>query len=220
MNIFFDLDGARTDSRKGIARCIQHAMTQLKYQPASTEDLAKYIGPPLHDSFANLLNTNNDNLIREAMEIYRIRFAATGMFENKVYDDITDVLTQLANAGYMLYVVTSKPTIYAKRIIEHFALNSYFINVYGSELDGTFTNKTELIRHILAIENITPDNTIMIGDREHDIIGAKENHIQTIAVTWGYGSTAELKTANPDILCDSPRNLPNAIANLQHPTNT
>ena len=175
MNLLFDLDGTLTDPFAGITKCILYALDKLGKTLPPRENLRWCIGPPLRDSFAKLLATDDKALIEKAVTLYRERFGTVGLFENQVYDGIPDVLQALQKNGHTLYVATSKPTIFAKRIIVHFDLQRFFKCIYGSELDGARGDKTSLISHILQTELMEPSKTAMIGDREHDMIGAKEN---------------------------------------------
>ncbi|WP_319525545.1 HAD family hydrolase [uncultured Desulfosarcina sp.] len=195
MNLLFDLDGTLTDPYQGITKSICHALKTLGRPVNRQMDLRWCIGPPLKSSFAKLLETDDGKLIQEAIAIYRERFGTVGLFENEVYEAIPETLETLRDDGHFLYVATSKPTVFAKRIIEHFDLGKYFRAVHGSELDGTHSDKTDLLAHILQRERIAPAETIMIGDRKHDMIGAKSNDICGIGVLWGYGTRDELEAS-------------------------
>ena len=188
MNILFDLDGTLTDSFEGITKCISHAMTELGRPAPPPATLGWCIGPPLKKSFARLLDSQDDALTEQALAFYRERFTSVGLFENKVYEDIPQMLETLKNNGHKLYVATSKPEVYAKRIIQHFKMDQYLTRVYGSKLDGTRTDKTSLIAHVLNTESLSANDTIMVGDREHDMIGARENGMPGFGVLWGYGT--------------------------------
>ncbi len=207
MNILFDLDGTLTDSFEGITKCIAHAMTKLGRLSPPPESLGWCIGPPLKKSFSQLLDSRDDALVEEALTFYRERFGSVGLFENKIYEDIPQVLETLRNTGHTLYVATAKPEVYAKRIIEHFGLKKFFKGVHGSELDGTRTDKTSLIAHVLEMESITASESVMVGDREHDMIGAKANGITGLGVLWGYGTREELEASGPYTCIDHPREL-------------
>ncbi len=197
--ILLDLDGTLTDPKIGITSCIRYALNGLNITEVP-DDLDWCIGPPLINSFATLLNSNDTALLDQALGLYRARFSTVGMYENSVYPEITQGLQQLQQAGFQLYLATSKPHIYAKQILEHFELNQFFNAVYGSELSGERTDKTELIHYILAQEKLNPKQCVMVGDRKYDIIGAKNNGICSIAITYGYGSRAELNEACPDYM--------------------
>ena len=202
--VLFDLDGTLTDPKIGITTCIQYALNQLNHESPQTDQLLWCIGPPLTVSFAKLLQTTDKVLIDRAISFYRDRFAAVGLFENALYPQIPETLKAIRAAGYKTYIATSKPHVFAKRIIEHFELTSLFDGIYGSELDGTRSDKAELIRHILLTENLIPAKTMMVGDRSHDTIGAKKNQIFAIGVTYGYGTEKELRMHGADLIAISP----------------
>ena len=205
--VLFDLDGTLTDPKIGITTCILYALNQLGYELPETEQLLWCIGPPLTVSFTKLLQTTDKVLIDRAITLYRDRFATVGLFENAHYPQIPETLNSIRTAGYQTYIATSKPHVFAKRIIEHFDLNSLFDGIYGSELVGTRSDKAELIRHILLTENLIPAKTVMIGDRSHDAIGAKKNQLLAIGVTYGYGTEEELKLHGVDLIANSPQEI-------------
>ena len=206
-NLLFDLDGTLTDPKIGISRCIQHALRALGHEPPDTDTLDWCIGPPLQHSFGRLLDSTDQDLLGQAVQLYRQRFAAIGLFENRVYDGIPEVLAELRQRGCRLFLATSKPRIFAEQILDHFNLAGYFETAHGSELNGLRTDKPSLVRHILATEGLPPDRTMIIGDRKFDIIGGKANGIRTGAVTYGYGTREELEAEAPDLLFDSPDQL-------------
>lgn len=197
VDIFFDLDGTLTDPGIGITRCIQHALVSLGRPAPDLELLRPCVGPPLHSSFAELLETQDPPMIAEAIRLYRERYAPVGMFENRVYEDVPAGLETLLQAGHRLWVVTSKPHVFARQIVEHFGIAGYFESVYGSELSGENVDKADLIRHVLEQESLAPEHVWMIGDRRHDIEGARQNGVDAIGVLWGYGSREELLAAGP-----------------------
>jgi phosphoglycolate phosphatase len=137
------------------------------------------------------------------------------MYENRVYGDIREALTVLQSKAFRLYVVTSKPTVFAEKILVHFGLLSNFQNIYGSELNGGRSDKRELIAHVLGEEKIPASDAIMVGDREHDIKGALANGVFPIGVLWGYGTREELTKADAALLCESPEALVNFLCS--HP---
>jgi phosphoglycolate phosphatase len=210
-NVLFDLDGTLTDPFEGIAASIQHAMKMMGAVPACVrvpEDaLRSAIGPPLRKTFATLLATADSTRIEAALHHYRERYSTVGLFENRVYPDVPEMLAQLNALGGRLFVATSKPTIYAQRIIDRFDLAQYFIRVYGSELDGTRDNKTDLVRFILDAESISAVSAVMIGDRSQDVLGAKTNGMASVGAAWGYGSEPELRNAGADTILYRPREL-------------
>jgi phosphoglycolate phosphatase len=205
--VFFDLDGTLTHSHDGIVRCIIHALTATGVDARSPSELRPFVGPPLQESFATLLGTTDETRVEEAMVAYRSRFEAIGMFESSVYPGIPEALEELATDGLDLHVVTAKPTVYARQILDHFALGRFFTGVYGPELTSRECSKVSLIRAALQAIGCNPEMTAMIGDREEDITGARRNGVAAIAVTWGYGDLAELEAASPDAIARSPADL-------------
>jgi len=201
--VFFDLDGTLTDPKVGITTCIQFAMEKLNFDVPAKDDLTWCIGPPLLQSFDRLVGKD---LSAQALASYRERFSDIGWKENTPYAGIEDMLARLCGAGFRLYVATSKPHVYARRIIEHFQMRQYFDAVYGSELDGARSNKSDLLR--FALSDIQAEkNVTMVGDREHDIIGALENGMTAIGVTYGYGSPQELLQAGATSIVSRPVDL-------------
>lgn len=197
-NILIDLDGTLTDPKLGITSCIRYAMQKLGRSLADEVDLDWCIGPPLKASLAKLLQSDNDELAEQALALYRERFSTIGLFENEVYPNVAETLEKLQQQGYRLYVATAKPTIYAEQILAHFDLAKYFKKIYGSELTGEHTDKGELITYLLAQENLDATATVMVGDREFDILGARRNGLQSIAVSYGYGTAEEFAQAQPN----------------------
>lgn len=202
MHVLFDLDGTLIDPKQGITTCIRFALAKLGIEISQDINLESYIGPPLRDSFKELCG--NDVIAENAVVIYRERFSTIGLFETQVYDGIPECLNQLADKADSVFVATSKPTIYSERIIEHFNLNRFFNEVYGSGLDGSLNDKTDLLDHILESEDLLPQDTVMIGDRSFDIVGAKNHGMMAIGVLWGYGTEDELSDAGADGLCNHP----------------
>jgi len=201
--LLFDLDGTLTDPATGITRSLQHAFTKLGRDVPPLGELKRFIGPPLREAFADLLSTDDEAVLDLAIQHYRDRYAEVGIYENELYPDVPDGLAALRRLGHRLWVATSKPQVYARRIIDHFGLSHWFEEVYGSELSGEGSDKSELISNILKRERLRPDDAWMIGDRSHDIVGAQRNGVRTIAVLWGYGSEEELRGARPDAMVGS-----------------
>lgn len=215
--IFFDLDGTLTDPREGITRCIHHSLQALAIEVPAGDDLTWCIGPPLLDSFRTLVG---EALAPRALAYYRERFAEVGWRENRPYPDIAHLLRDLREQGAELHVATSKPQVFANRILSHFGLADCFTRVFGAELDGTRSHKPDLLRYALAETRAANNATrpamtrpaIMIGDRCHDVAGAKCNDMASIGVTWGYGSRQELEEAAADFIVDSPAELLELLA--------
>ena len=209
--VFFDLDGTLTDPAEGITRCIQFALETLEMPPPPAPSLHWCIGPPLLDSFTKLVGVN---LAEQALKLYRQRFAEVGWRENKPYAGIESVLRTFRDTDASLYVATSKPRVFAEPILRHFALLDFFSGVYGSELDSTRSAKTELLEYALNI--VKPDTrAMMIGDRSYDIVGATANGMYAVGVTYGYGSTSELRDAGANDIVSSPAELCDAYARFR-----
>jgi phosphoglycolate phosphatase len=206
--IFFDLDGTLTDPATGITRCIQHALRQLGHAAPHEHELTWCIGPPLRESFEQLVG---DAQAGAAVTFYRERFSDVGLFENTLYTGIRDSLQTLADADIRLCVASSKPHVYVNRILAHFALDGFFDGVFGAELDGTRADKTDLLRHALAQTRTDPALATMVGDRKHDAIGAFANGLEFVGVLYGYGSVEELQNAGATRLAHSPAELATAM---------
>ena len=201
--IFFDLDGTLTDPKPGITRSIQYALGKLDRPIPPEDELTWCIGPPLRGSLKKLLGS--DDLADRALLLYRERFADIGLFENQVYPGIEDTLSTLARSGRRLFVATSKAHVFAEQIIDHFKLRVYFERVFGAELDGLHSDKTDLLRHALQAEGVDPSQAIMIGDRSFDMVGARNNGMTAVGVLYGYGSEAELRAAGAHHVCATPQ---------------
>ena len=211
--IYFDLDGTLTDPKPGITRSIQYALRKLDHPTIPTEDeLTWCIGPPLRASFVKILG--GEEFADRAVSLYRERFSDIGLFENAVYDGISEVLTTLSQSGQRLFVATSKPHVFATRIVEHFGLRHHFEHVFGSELDGTRVDKSDLLAYALGIATVDPSNTLMIGDRSHDMVGAGNNGMKGIGVLYGYGSRDELIGAGALQVCATPQAILGCISKV------
>jgi phosphoglycolate phosphatase len=202
--VFFDLDGTLTDPQKGITRCIQYALQRLGVNPPPLPQLVRYIGPPLHESLAELLGYPDEETVMDALRFYRKRFESQGIYENRLYPDVIDLLKRVLDKGWRAYVVTTKPTPYAQQIINHFSLDGFFSKVFGSCFNGTLSRKNDLIRYVLKEESIAPVDAAMVGDRLHDVRGALANGVAAIGVAYGYGSREELQEAGARWICDTP----------------
>ncbi|WP_166364676.1 HAD family hydrolase [Pseudomonas akapageensis] len=195
-NILFDLDGTLTDPREGITRSIQYALAKLGIDEPDLSKLEHFIGPPLLQAFMQFYGFDEARAW-EAVNHYRERFKVTGLYENEVFEGVIELLETLEGQGRHLYIATSKPWEFAREIARHFNFARHFKMIYGSELDGTRTNKVELIKHLLAEEGLDPAQTLMIGDRKHDLIGARTNGLDCVAVGYGFGSRDELAAEAP-----------------------
>jgi phosphoglycolate phosphatase len=204
--VYFDLDGTLTDPKLGITRSIRYALDQLGHPAPQEEDLIWCIGPPLRASLASFVGEADAD---RALFLYRERFSDIGLFENQVYPGIPELLSALS--GRRLFVATSKPRIYAERILSHFKMTEYFERIFGSELDGTRTDKSELLAHALQTTEGSPSRSVMVGDRKHDVIGARANGITGLGVLYGYGDEEELRQAGATQLFATPEELKQAF---------
>jgi phosphoglycolate phosphatase len=202
--IFFDLDGTLTDPKIGITRCIQYALEKMGEPVPTIEELTWCIGPPLLSNFEQLAGAAK---AEEGVRLYRERFADIGLFENDPYPEIHDTLATLQARGAKLYVASSKPLVFVDRILARYELSEFFINTYGSELDGTRTDKSELLAYALTDSNVRQDQATMIGDRKHDAIGAANNDMDFIGVLYGYGDRQELESVGATVLVEAHHHL-------------
>ncbi len=202
MHVFLDLDGTLTDPKPGITGSFAYALKSLGLTPPPLDDLTWIIGPALIDSFKKFGVEDPDR----ALELYREKYTSGGLFENSVYAGIPEALGKLKGDGFELHIATAKPHAYARKITSHFGLSKFFTNEFGPELDGTRNNKGDLLAYALEQTGIDAANSVMIGDRIHDIKAARFVGMRVIGVTWGYGTTDE--TDQADYLCHSPFDLP------------
>jgi phosphoglycolate phosphatase len=206
--LLFDLDGTLTDPREGITRSIAYALERMGREPPPLDHLTFAIGPPLRRSLAQLLGDETPANVERALALYRERFADVGLFENAVYDGIDETLAALGKSGAKLFVATSKPLVYAERIVRHFGLDMHFVAVHGCELDGTREDKRDLLAHLLPHHGLAAAAAVMIGDRGADMSAARHHGVRALGALWGYGSREELEGAGAQVLCASPRDLP------------
>ncbi|MBT8088896.1 MAG: HAD hydrolase-like protein [Gammaproteobacteria bacterium] len=207
VHIYFDLDGTLTDPYEGISKCILYALDELGIAHPSDEYLHSCIGPPLYDTFPEMVG--KERTLR-AIDLYRERFVDVGWQENKPYEGILDALETISAAGCTLFVATSKPRVHAGRIVQHFGMGQYIEQVYGCELDGTRSKKTELLKYAIA-KNSGAERRTMVGDRKHDVVGAIENGMRPIGVSYGYGSVEELSSAGATDIVSTPGSLPEIV---------
>lgn len=200
---FFDLDGTITDSSLGITNSVMHALKKYGITETDREKLCRFIGPPLPASFEKYYGFTKEQAWK-SVDYYREYYRDTGIFECTVYDGFEEVLKELKAAGKKLVVATSKPEPFARRIIEHFGLSPYFDYVAGMELDGRRGSKTEVILYALETCGIKDKSKVlMVGDREHDIIGAHETGLDGLGVLYGFGSREELESAGADYIAET-----------------
>ncbi len=205
MLVLLDLDGTLTDPAVGITRCLAHALTSLDLPVPPMTALRALIGPPLQDSFASMGLTAEQ--VDDAVRLYRERFATTGMYENRVYDGIVDVLRGLVEAGATCAIATSKPEHFAQQIVEHFGLAPFLSVVGGASMDGTRRHKDDIIGYVLGRLPGPRTGAVMVGDRAVDVSGARAHGVRAVAVSWGFAEPGELEAAGPDAVVHTPAEL-------------
>lgn len=212
--VLFDLDGTLTDPRRGITKGVQHALAKFGVDEPSLEKLEPFIGPPLRQSFMDKYGFTALQA-EQAVAAYREYFDPIGWRENTVFNGIPECLTRLEEAGYKIGLATSKPTVFAERIIKHFEMMDYFTVLIGSNLDGTREDKAEVIEEALApFPEVDKSRIVMVGDRKYDILGAQKHGLRTIGVTYGFGTRAELEDAAADLIVDTPAQIMGAVEQL------
>lgn len=197
--ILFDLDGTLTDPKEGITKSVQYALDHYGIHVEDLDSLCPFIGPPLTDSYMKFYGFSPEQA-REGVQVYREYFSVKGWLENKEYPGIHRMLAGLKEVGFELFVATSKPELFAKRILEHFGMAGYFTMIGGADMEETRVRKGDVIRYVLDTCGIGQDEAsrariLMVGDREHDVIGARECGLDCVGVLYGYGSREELETA-------------------------
>ena len=214
--ILLDLDGTVTDSMEGITKSIQYALKHFGIEVKDLNDLRKFVGPPLKESLMEFCHFSTDEA-EEGIRRYRERFAETGIYENAVYPGMERLLQELNEAGKQVMLATGKPAYYAEKILDHFHLSRYFKFVGGSGLDGSLSRKDEVIRHVLENNDIQDlSDVVMVGDRKHDIIGARNTGIDCIGVLYGYGDREELTQAGAKRIVASVDELKRALLPHSH----
>lgn len=198
----FDLDGTLTDPGEGITRSVAYALSFFGIEVKDRTALYPFIGPPLVESFSTFYGFSPEQA-RQAIERYREYFSRQGIFENELYPGIKELLGNLKRHGVRILLASSKPEVYARKILEHFQLLPFFDFVAAATMDNTRSKKTDVVRYALESCGISPNRAVMIGDRHHDIEGAKDNALESIGVLWGYGSREELSAAGATRLAES-----------------
>lgn len=190
--VLFDLDGTLTDSQAGIMNSIEYMLAGYGITVENRDSLRPWLGPPLKNSLMEYYQFEEEKALL-AVERYREYFDRQGIFENQVYDGIRELLQTLWDRGYQLMTATSKPEEAAMRILDHFDLSRYFVKIGGATLDDSRVDKGDVVRYVLSSAGVTDKSqAVLVGDREHDVLGAKENGIECIGVLYGYGSREEL----------------------------
>lgn len=200
--LLFDLDGTLTDSTEGIVRCLEYALERMGFD--IPEDKNKFLGPPLYRSFAEFCGMNEEQ-VNEAVRIFRERYSTVGLFENRVYEEVPEMLKRLRDGGKRIMVATSKPEVYAVRIFDRFGLSQFFEIVGGANINGTRNDKDEVIEYVLEKAGISDRSSVlMIGDRRQDVIGAHKTGLKCMGILWGFGSIEELTEAGADFIAETP----------------
>ncbi len=202
--ILFDLDGTLTESGEGITKSVRYALEKLGKPAPPLEELRVFVGPPLMEQFMKYADLDEEGA-RLAVKYYRERYSTVGIFENRPYPGVEEMLAELRANGYSLAVASSKPEHFVLQILEHFQLRDYFDEIVGSEMDGRRTSKAEVIEEALARLDLSAhrEQVVMVGDKEHDVLGARACGLSCVAVSYGYGTEEELLAAGPLKIVDS-----------------
>ena len=214
--ILFDLDGTITESAPGLLNSVRYALKKMGFSIRDEEELLQFIGPPLVDSMKKYYGMNEEQA-EQAVVFYREYFSQKGMFENSVYEGIEESLKILSESGKKLAIATSKPEVYSVRIVEHFGLADKFEKICGASMDKSRNEKAGVIRYTLEMLGIPDEekaSVLMVGDRRHDIIGAKQNGLDSMGVLYGYGNRNELEEAGADYIAESAMDVAKIILQL------
>ncbi len=205
-NIIFDLDGTLTDSAEGVINSVQYALQKIGIK-ADSADLKAFIGPPLQRTFREKFNFDED-MVREAIESFREYYREKGIYENRLYPGVPEMLAKLAEKDKKIHLATSKATPFAETILRHFQIDRYFWAVSGATLDGSRVEKKDVLAHLVELSgSLRPRDSVMVGDRKHDVIGARHLGFDSVAVSYGYGSITELSGEKPTYLVHSVKEL-------------
>lgn len=212
--ILFDLDGTLTDSGEGIVNSFKYTLKCYNIHEYDEKMLNRFIGPPLKDSMKELFCCS-DEKAKEAIEKYREYYKTKGIYENRMYDGVEPLLRSLARDGRKVILATSKAEVFAVKILDSFKISQYFMSVAGAELNGTRTGKDEVIRYALEKAGVSDrEGVVMVGDREHDILGAKQEGLDSIGVLYGYGNYEELKNAGASAIVETVDDLHKVLLDL------
>ncbi|HEL2441153.1 TPA: HAD family hydrolase [Streptococcus suis] len=204
--ILCDLDGTLTDSGQGILNSVAYALEKMGIEELDTANLNRFIGPPLYESFSRFYQLSPEDT-QSAVDAFRVYFKEKGMFENQLYPGIIPLLEELRTAGKTLVIATSKPEIFAKQILEHFGIAHYFDVIAGASLDSSRISKADVIGYAINQLEAFPKHAVMIGDREHDIEGARMHQLPAIGVLYGYGSKQEFEKAGATMIVETVQDL-------------
>ncbi len=205
--VLFDLDGTISDSGRGITNSVRYSLKKFGIEEENYEKLKRFVGPPLYASYEKYYGFSHEEAVK-AVEYYREYYNAGGIFELELYDGIIDLLKHLKASGKKIILATSKPEIYAEKIAKKFGFYELFDNISGALLDGSRIEKDDIIRYALGRVGVSDiSECIMIGDRSYDVLGAKAFKMDSIGVTWGYGSREELETTGATYIADSTKEI-------------
>ncbi|MBY4982110.1 HAD family hydrolase [Streptococcus suis] len=204
--ILFDLDGTLTDSGQGILNSVAYALEKMGIEEPDTANLNQFIGPPLYESFSRFYQLSPEDT-QSAVDAFRVYFKEKGMFENQLYPGTIPLLEELRTAGKTLIIATSKPEIFAKQILEHFGIAHYFDVIAGASLDSSRISKADVIGYAINQLEAFPKQAVMIGDREHDIEGARMHQLPAIGVLYGYGNKQEFEKAGATMIVETVQDL-------------
>jgi phosphoglycolate phosphatase len=213
-SVLLDLDGTLIDSYPGILASCLAALRALGHEPGGTLDIRGAIGPPLEDIMNILLRSYGDDRVSEAVAAYRRHYGESGYLGSVPYPGIGESLDEMKRSGLRLYLATSKRATFASRILDHLKFAAYFDGIYGSVPSGELDHKPELLAHVLSKHGLSPSRSLMVGDRRHDISGARAVGMRGLGVLWGYGTRDELETAGADQLVESPADLARTVFSM------
>ncbi|SHI27804.1 phosphoglycolate phosphatase [Butyrivibrio fibrisolvens DSM 3071] len=208
--VLFDLDGTLTDSGLGITKAAQYALKDQGIDEPDISKLGFFVGPPLNKTFMEHYGMDEKHMLR-AVDKFREYYNPIGVYENKPYEGVEDMLKACHNAGLKLAIASSKPQVMVYKVLNHFGLTSYFDVIIGSELDGRRTDKNEVVEEALRRLMANADETAMVGDRCYDMVGACNHDLMAIGVTYGYGTYLELKNAGAEKIVDTVQDLKNCL---------
>ena len=209
--LFFDLDGTVSNNFDGIARCLNFALKELGLRELSDAEVLPFVGPPFRESLPQVFPGIDTEA---ALRFYRDRYQVKGWLENNLYEGMADAIRALHLQGFTIALCTSKPRIFAERIIEHFQLARYFDGIHGPELDGQFDKKTDLLAHLIEHYKVAPANAVMIGDRDKDVEAALYAKTHSLGVLWGFGSRDELQSAGAHRIIAQPNELIHTVHSM------
>ncbi|MCL6323618.1 HAD hydrolase-like protein [Pectobacterium polaris] len=219
MNVVFDLDGTIIDSVPGIKDSLIYAIREQGHVIGDDIDISSLIGPPMGDIVRTLLEPYGDDRIEETINIYRAHYGQYGLYNSVIYEGILSTLETLKQHGNKLFIATSKRQIFAGKILDDMGISSFFSDIIGTPADGSMDDKSKLLSYLIIKNRLELSDSIMVGDRKDDIIGARDNHLLSVGVLWGYGTLNELSTYQADYLCTEPTELCHVIDKIKssHP---